>query len=182
MNKHLESVDDVRAQFIEKISDSMNAFGVSASVGRILGIIYMNEEPMTLDELSQESGMSKTRMSQVVREMIDMNIAERVYKKGVRKDLFQVEKDHYQTFITLFNDTWKKAVTRNRNFEQRVMDKLNHLENTSELTLEEEQATNELLVEIREWVDYLDWVRRIAEFFESGEIFKHVPRAGNEQR
>ncbi len=60
----------------------------------------MNRKPMTLNELSEATGMSKTRMSQVVREMTDANLAEKVFEKGVRKDLYDVERDYYQTFIS----------------------------------------------------------------------------------
>ncbi|WP_337969953.1 GbsR/MarR family transcriptional regulator [Virgibacillus salexigens] len=171
-----EQIENVKTQFIEKITDNMNAFGVSTSVGRVLGIIYMNRDPMTLDELSAETGMSKTRMSQVVREMIDMNIAERVFKKGVRKDLYQVEEDYYQTFISLFIFTWQKAINRSRNFEQRLIQKLDTLQLESDVAEEDEQAINELLHEIREWMDYYDWIQRVTEFFASGEIFEHVPK------
>ncbi|WP_085993369.1 GbsR/MarR family transcriptional regulator [Oceanobacillus senegalensis] len=176
MEHRHNSVDDVRTQFIEKITDNMNAFGVSTSVGRVLGIIYMNREPMTLDELSEETGMSKTRMSQVVREMQDLNIAERVFKKGVRKDLYQVEEDYYQTFISLFTSTWQKAINRSRSFEQKIMKRLDQLQDEKDLSPEDEQAVNELLAELKEWMDYYDWIRRVTDFFESGEIFKHVPK------
>ncbi|WP_255259708.1 GbsR/MarR family transcriptional regulator [Lentibacillus sp. CBA3610] len=171
-----EKIDEINTQFIEKITDNMNAFGAPTSVGRVLGIIYMNGEPMTLDELASETGMSKTRMSQVVREMIDMNIAERVFKKGVRKDLYQVEEDYYQTFISLFTSTWQRAIGRSRNFEQRLMKKINELKHEPELTEENEQAINELLAELHEWKEYYDWIRRVTDFFDSGEIFKHVPK------
>ncbi|RYG73111.1 GbsR/MarR family transcriptional regulator [Lentibacillus lipolyticus] len=176
MENNTERIDDVRTQFIEKITDNMNAFGAATSVGRVLGIIYMNREPMTLDDLSAETGMSKTRMSQVVREMIDMNIAERVFKKGVRKDLYQVEEDYYQTFISLFTSTWQKAINRSRHFEQRLMKMLNELQQQPDLTEEDEQAINELLAELHEWTEYYDWIRRVTYFFESGEIFEHVPK------
>lgn len=179
MKIHDERIEDVRTQFIEKITDNMNAFGVSTSVGRVLGIIYMNQKPMTLDELSEETGMSKTRMSQVVREMIDLDIAERVFKKGIRKDLFQVEEDYYQTFISLFTSTWHKAIKRSRTFEQRLLKTLDELQNVSGLTEEDEEAINELFHEMRDWMDYYDWIRRVTEFFESGEIFEHVPKKKN---
>lgn len=176
MTNPIENIEDVKAQFIDRISDSMNAFGVSTTVGRILGIIYLHGGPMTLDELSMETGMSKTRMSQVVREMVDMDMLERVFKKGVRKDLYQVDKDHYDTFISLFNSTWQKAITRNRSVEQRLKTKLNHIKDDPDLTEKNEEVINELLKEIQEWMDYHDWVRRVAEFFESGEIYNYVPK------
>src|SRR5699024_1511791 len=118
--------------------DNMQAFGVQGSLGQVLGTIYMNRGPMTLDELAEATGMSKTRMSQIVREMIDMNIAERVFKKNVRKDLFQVEHDYYDTFISIFTSAWKKAIDRNRHFEKRMEKKLRTLEEATTLTKEQE--------------------------------------------
>ena len=175
MTIHRENINEIRTQFIDRISDIMSTFGVSATVGRILGIIYLNREPMTLDELSAETGMSKTRMSQVVREMLDMDMLVRVFKKGVRKDLYQLEKDHYETFITLFNSSWQKAIMRNRSFEPRLKNRLKQIKESTELSIEEEKQVDDLLEELQEWMDYHDWIRRVAEFFESGEIFNHVP-------
>jgi len=171
-----ELIENIKTQFIEKITDNMNAFGVTTTVGRVLGIIYMNREPMTLDELTVETGMSKTRMSQIVREMIDMHIAKRIFKKGVRKDLYQVQEDYYETFISLFTSTWQKAINRSRKFEQQVMKNIERLKQGSVLTKREEYAMNELIMELQKWTEYYDWIRRVNEFFESGDIFKHVPK------
>jgi DNA-binding transcriptional regulator GbsR (MarR family) len=171
-----DQISDVKTEFIEKITDNMHSFGVSTTVGRVLGIIYMARKPMTLDELSAETGMSKTRMSQVVREMIDLNIAERVFRKGVRKDLYQVEQDYYQTFVSLFTSTWHKAINKNKYFEQKLQAKLETLQHEKTLTAEQEMAVNEILAEIRDWMDYYDWIHRLIDFFESGDIFKYVPK------
>lgn len=171
-----EIIEEIKTQFIEKITDNMNAFGAPTSIGRVLGIIYMHKEPMTLDQLAEETGMSKTRMSQLVREMMDINIAERVFKKGVRKDLYQVEEDYYETFISLFTATWQKAITRSRHFEKRLLTKVEKLRQDPTLTKENEAIMNDLLHELHEWTEYYDWIRRVNDLFESGEIFKHVPK------
>src|SRR5699024_10531409 len=161
MNSNQPQIADVKTEFIEKITDNMHSFGVSTTVGRVLGIIYMERKPMTLDELSEETGMSKTRMSQVVREMIDLNIAERVFRKGVRKDLYQVEQDYYQTFVSLFTSTWHKAINKNKHFEQKLQSKLEVLQVKENLSKADEQTINEILEEIREWMNYYDWIRRL---------------------
>ena len=59
-------------------------------------------------------------MSQVVREMVDLNIAEKVFEKGIRKDLYNVEQDYYQTFISLFISNWQKIIKKNRTFEKKL--------------------------------------------------------------
>ncbi|UOQ95332.1 GbsR/MarR family transcriptional regulator [Halobacillus shinanisalinarum] len=173
--KPFDKTREVEEQFVEKIADNMHTFGISTTVGRVLGTIYMNREPMTLDELSESLGMSKTRMSQVVREMLDLNIAEKAFKKGVRKDMYNVERDYYQTFISLFTSNWRKAISKSKMFEQKLQRELAEIEKTENLDEETEQKIDELLKETRIWLDYYDWINRLIEFFESGEVFKHVP-------
>ncbi|MDF9782191.1 DNA-binding transcriptional regulator GbsR (MarR family) [Bacillus velezensis] len=73
----LHVIEQAEDHLIERIAENMHTFGMPATVGRILGIIYMNRKPMTLTELSEATGMSKTRMSQAVREMLDVNLAEK---------------------------------------------------------------------------------------------------------
>ncbi|MFE7084630.1 GbsR/MarR family transcriptional regulator, partial [Priestia megaterium] len=41
---------------------------------------------------------------------------------------------------------------------------------------EAEEKINELLKELKDWLDYYNWISRLIEFFESEEIFKHVPK------
>lgn len=176
MANYSQLIEDKNHQFIEKIADNMHAFGVSETIGRVLGIIYMNGEPMTLDELSEATGMSKMRMSQVVREMIELGIAEKVFKKGVRKDLIQVEDNYYQTFISLFTSNWRKAVSKSRSFERRLKMDLQEMKANADDD-ESIQATQSLLKETDLWTEYYDWIDRLIEFFESGEVFKHVPKS-----
>ncbi|WP_251554284.1 GbsR/MarR family transcriptional regulator [Neobacillus muris] len=172
----LEKIKQIEDQFVEKIADNMHTYGVTPTVGRVLGIIYMNRRPMTLDELSEETGMSKTRMSQVVREMVDLNIAEKVFEKGVRKDLYNVEQDYYQTFVSLFTSNWQKAIQKNKMFEKKMSAELQAIRENEPINEEMEQKLNALLKETKEWMDYYQWLARLVEFFDSGEVFKHVPK------
>lgn len=181
MDELLHRIQESKAQFVDKIADNMHTFGVSETVGRVLGVIYMNREPMTLDQLSEATGMSKMRMSQVVREMIELNIAEKVFKKGVRKDLIQVESDYYQTFIALFTSNWRKAVNKSKMFERKMRDELLKIQSEEGFNEEIETALNELLKETKLWLDYYDWISRLILFFESGEIFNYVPKIEEER-
>ncbi|HET7580903.1 MAG TPA: GbsR/MarR family transcriptional regulator [Bacillales bacterium] len=176
----METLENAERQFVEKIADNMHTFGLPATVGRVLGTIYMNRNPMTLNELSEAIGMSKTRMSQVVREMMEYQIADKVYEKGVRKDLYTVEEDYYQTFISLFTSNWRKAIHKNRMFEQKIDRELAEIQDDQSLDAEAMEKLNEILAEKKEWLAYHDWINRVTEFFESGEIFKYVPKSEEE--
>ena len=173
MNAKLNQTEEF---FVDKIAENMSTYGVSTTVGRVLGIIYMNRKPMTLNELSEATGMSKTRMSQAVREMLELNIAEKVFEKGVRRDLYNVEQDYYQTFVSLFTSNWQKTINKNKLFEKKVKAELLLLLEQETLSADDEQKVNDLLKEAKEWVEYYQWLARLVEFFESGEIFNHVPK------
>lgn len=171
-----ENLHHIESIFVDKIADNMNTYGVSSTVGRVLGIIYMHRKPMTLSELSDATGMSKTRMSQVVREMVELNIAEKVFEKGMRKDLYNVEQDYYQTFVSLFTSNWQRAIQKNKHFEKKIKEELHDIAIKKELSQEDEMKINELLAEAKEWMEYYKWLANLVEFFESGEVFKHVPK------
>src|SRR5699024_12210948 len=104
---------------------------------------------------------------------IEINKSERLYKKRVRKDLYTVEEDYYYTFISLFTSTWQQSITRSRHFEKKQTDRLDELKKQN-LTDENAAERDELQEELDEWKEYFDWIRRVIEFFVSGEICTHV--------
>nr|WP_295970716.1 GbsR/MarR family transcriptional regulator [uncultured Bacillus sp.] len=158
------------------MAENMRTYGIPITVGRVLGIIYMNRSPMTLDQLSESTGMSKTRMSQVVREIIDFNIANKVFEKGVRKDRYTVEQDYYQTFISLFSSSWQKTIQKNKRTGRKIYQELTELQKAGNLDEIMRMKLNELLEETKKWLDYYEWIERLIEFFDSGEVFKYVPK------
>ena len=171
-----DKLTEIEELFIENISENMRTYGIPTTVGRVLGIIYMNRAPMTLDQLSESTGMSKTRMSQVVREMVDYNIANKVFEKGVRKDMYTVEQDYYQTFISLFTSSWQKAIQKNKRTGRKIYLELTEMQKSGNLDEASDMKVKELLEETKKWIDYYEWIEKVIDFFDSGEIFKHVPK------
>lgn len=126
--------------------------------------------------------MSKTRMSQVMRQMISLNIAEKEFVKGSRKEHYNVESDYVQTFISLFTTSWKEVITKNMAFERKLRDKLQDIEaemgsNPSADLLEKYQM---MAKELDDWTAYYTWIDRLVDVFETGEIFQLAPLHSNE--
>ncbi|MCY1106415.1 transcriptional regulator [Niallia circulans] len=174
----LDTIKKMEEQFVDRIAENMRTYGVSTTVGRVLGIIYMNRKPMTLEALSDETGMSKTRMSQVVREMLSLNVAHKVFEKGVRKDLYDVEKDYYQTFISIFVANWQAVIAKNRAVGKRIQNEVKRFmeAEADNLSADEMEQLNHLLKETEQWLHYYKWLDDLVDFFESGDVFHHVPK------
>lgn len=171
-----ERLENIHYRIIEQITANMKAYGVPSTVGRLMGTIYHNRKPMSLDEMTEELGMSKTRMSQAVRELTDLNLAEKVYEKGVRKDIYTVEQDYYQTFISLFSSNWLKVINKNQSLQQKLIVELTEIiedENSDSETIEK---AKQHLEETNEVLNFYHWLNHLVDFFQTHEVFKHVPK------
>lgn len=106
-----EKLDQLKEEVYNQIAENMNSYGFPSTIGLVMGIIYYERKPMTLEQLSERTGMSKTRMSQAVRQLIQLNLARKVFGQGTRKDLYTIEQDYYLTFLNLFTQNWRANVT-----------------------------------------------------------------------
>ena len=52
-----EKLEQARERVIEAISQNMNLYGVTESIGRLYGALYFQEGPLTLDEMLDADGI-----------------------------------------------------------------------------------------------------------------------------
>lgn len=77
----MEQLDKARERIIETIAQNIDLYGITPSAGRLYGMMYFHNDPLTLDDMKDELGMSKTSMSTSVRSLSDLKMVERVWKK-----------------------------------------------------------------------------------------------------
>jgi DNA-binding transcriptional regulator GbsR (MarR family) len=164
-----------REKVIHSIAQNMDLYGINSSMGRLYGTMLFQHEAMTLDEMTDALGMSKTSMSTGVRALLEIDMVQRTWKKGVRKDLYMVEEDWYKTFIELFTTRWRKGIEMN---EEEITEASQDLiELASSTTDEELKALIELdLNRLEHAMEYYDWLERLVKSFETGEIFTFIPK------
>ncbi|KHF38149.1 GbsR/MarR family transcriptional regulator [Halalkalibacter okhensis] len=171
----MEKLERARSRFIDSMAQNMNLYGITPSVGRLYGLLYFSEEPMTLDCMKDELGMSKTSMSTSVRQLQELKMVEKVWKKGIRKDLYQSIDDWYETFSDLFSVKWRSGVSVNINSLQKSLEELEELledEATSDEVKNEAMVDKEKLLHA---LEYYDWLNRLIDSIESKEIFNYIP-------
>lgn len=173
-NDH-EQYQDVKEQFIQSIAENMTLYGISPSIGRLYGILYFSDDPMTLDDMRNELGMSKTSMSTGVRSLFEMKMVEPVFRRGIRKDLYQVEDDWYKSFTALFSRKWRKATETN---VEEMLEAKEKLERIQKATTDGDLRgqIDDDLERLAYAQGYYEWLMRLVNVIESGEIFKYVPK------
>jgi len=176
-----EQLERVRERVIETIANNMNLYGVTDSIGRLYGMLYFHNQPMTLDEMKEELGMSKTSMSTSIRHLLELKMVEKVWKKGTRKDLYQAEEDWYQTFIDFFTIKWRSGVTMNMSAMTKAITELEKIMNDENVS---EDVKSEAMIDIEKMksaLEYYDWLNRVVDCFESGKIFDFIPKTGENE-
>ncbi|MCK0716384.1 GbsR/MarR family transcriptional regulator [Chromohalobacter sarecensis] len=170
-----QRLEEARDVMISALAQSMVAYGVTPSVGRIYAVLYFSASPLTLDDIKDEVAMSKASVSTGVRELIDTGMVVKVWKKGDRKDHYIAEKDFFKNFLSfmvkmlrLERGIINKAVEQTEPVMREIAD------HGTDSETREVAAKDQALVSGSK--AYLNWITQLANAMESGEIFEHFPR------
>ncbi|GAB3803941.1 GbsR/MarR family transcriptional regulator [Virgibacillus kimchii] len=179
MAGELDKLEETQDILISAIAQSMVAYGVSPSVGRIYGVLYFSDEPLTLDEIKEQVSMSKASVSNGVRELMDTEMVTKVWKKGQRKDHFIAEKDFLNNFLNYF----VKQIRLERSLIAKAIEQTE--DSIKEIAVNAKDAeAGELAKRDLELISntksYLDWLMRLANYFESKEVLEQIPKKNND--
>ncbi|SFM11533.1 DNA-binding transcriptional regulator GbsR, MarR family [Gracilibacillus orientalis] len=170
-----ELLEDAERAVINSIAETMDLYGVTASIGRLYATMYFKHDPLTLDDMKDDLGMSKPSMSTAVRKLQDINIVKKVWKKGSRKDLFIAEKNFFQYFSHFFGDKWEREAKLNLSSINYAIEKLQQVLHDEEIDEEMKQRAEQDLQQLEEYRSYCHWLERLTHSIESGEIFEFLP-------
>lgn len=169
-------LEKARERIIETIAQNIHLYGLTPSAGRQYGMMFYQNEPLTLDDMTEKLGMSKTSMSTSVRALSDLKLVERAWKKGVRKDLYHATDDWYQSFVDLFTIKWRRSVSLHMNAIKKSLAELELLANDSTISEELQTEVQNDMEKLHYIKNYFDWLDRLVDVFENQEIFNLVPR------
>ncbi|MCY9661656.1 GbsR/MarR family transcriptional regulator [Paenibacillus chondroitinus] len=169
-------IQKARKRIIESMGKNMELYGITQSIGHLYGLLFFQNKPMTLDEMREAMEMSKTSMSTGVRTLVDLKMVNKVWEKGSRKDLYEVEMDWFQTFSDYFSLKWRKALEINLSSLRKSKVELNQLSQQypDDTALQGILQTD--INKIDEAIRYYKWLDRLIDSFETEEIFNLVPK------
>jgi DNA-binding transcriptional regulator GbsR (MarR family) len=82
-----------RRKFIEAGGHTTQSFGFGRILGQLYALLYLSPEPLCLDDIAEELGVSKASVSTTVRQLESWSAVKRVWIKGDRKDYYEAETD-----------------------------------------------------------------------------------------
>jgi len=91
-----ENVRKARENFIQGLSRIAHFWGFPKAMGAIFGAVYLSSEPLTLDEIVQQVGVSKGAVSTNIRGLERLGIVHKQLRIGDRKDYYLAEMDFWK--------------------------------------------------------------------------------------
>lgn len=90
---------DAAEEFIEGMGRRFEEEGVPRIAGRMLGLMMVNEEPCSLDEMAEVLQVSKGSVSSNARLLEQWGVAERTTRPGDRRDYYQLAPDMHTRML-----------------------------------------------------------------------------------
>jgi DNA-binding transcriptional regulator GbsR (MarR family) len=144
------SLTTIKTDFTEGLSQISRFWGFPRGMGAIFAVLYLSPAPLSLDEIVQETGLTKGAVSTEIRSLARMGLVHRSTRLGDRKDYYEAEADFYAAVRSILKER------QNSEFDRAVRSVKETL-----TTMEENWVENE------EWNFVYERVQALQEFFDA---------------
>jgi len=105
-------LDTARDNFIQGMSRISHFWGFPKAMGAIYGVVYLSPEPVSLDELAEQVGISKGAVSTNARALERLGIVHKHLVLGDRKDYYVAEPDFWKAVKGVLREREKSEFSR----------------------------------------------------------------------
>jgi DNA-binding transcriptional regulator GbsR (MarR family) len=160
-----KSLPTIKQDFTEGLSQISRFWGFPKGMGAIFGVLYLSPTPLSLDEIVQETGITKGAVSTEIRDLARMGLVHRSSRLGDRKDYYEAEADFYAAIRSILKER------QNSEFDRAVRSVKETLTSMEENWVEDE-----------EWNFVYERVQALQEFFDAIDSLSkaviHLDRLG----
>ena len=97
-------LSQLKQDFTEGLSQISRFWGFPKGMGAIFAVLYISPTPLSLDEIVQQTGLTKGAISTEVRTLARMGLVHRSSKLADRKDYYEAESDFYKSIRSILKE------------------------------------------------------------------------------
>jgi DNA-binding transcriptional regulator GbsR (MarR family) len=153
-----EQLTQLKQDFTEGLSQISKFWGFPKGMGAIFAVLYLSPDALSLDELVEQTGLTKGAISTNVRALARMGLVRPSTKLGDRKDYYEAETDFYKSIRAILKER------KNSEFDTAVQSVRETLEKLESGVGVEDEAERQFLLErvraLQSFFDALDGLVR----------------------
>src|SRR5512147_240823 len=127
------SLAKIKEDFTQGLSQISRFWGFPKGMGAIFAVLYLSPTALSLDEIVQETGLTKGAISTEIRGLARMGLVHRSTKLGDRKDYYEAEADFYAAIQSILKER------QNSEFDRAVRSVKDTLETMEKNWVEDEE-------------------------------------------
>jgi DNA-binding transcriptional regulator GbsR (MarR family) len=89
---------DVEDQFIDLWDTMSSLWGISPTMARIHGLLYVTGAALSMDDIMDRLGISRGNVSMNLSKLVEWGLVRRVHKRGDRRDYYESLSDVWEMF------------------------------------------------------------------------------------
>lgn len=101
-------MDPRTSRFADRVAAVFEHDGLPPIAGRIFALLLLSEDPLSLDQLSEELGISKASASTNARLLAQFGLVEPVRRPGSRRDYYRTADDLFERSMARRLDQWRE--------------------------------------------------------------------------
>jgi DNA-binding transcriptional regulator GbsR (MarR family) len=114
----------LKQDFVESLSQISRFWGFPKGMGAIFAVLYLSPAPLALDEITEQTGLTKGAVSTEVRTLARMGLVHRSSKLGDRKDYYEAETDFYTSIRSILKERQNSEFDRALRGVREALEKL----------------------------------------------------------
>ena len=107
LRRRLEEVED---RFVDLWDTMSSLWGVSPTMARIHGQLYICGAALSMDDLMQRLGISRGNVSMNLSKLVEWGLVRRVHKRGDRRDYYESLADVWEMFTLVAQQRKRREI------------------------------------------------------------------------
>jgi DNA-binding transcriptional regulator GbsR (MarR family) len=160
--QRLQKVED---EFVELWNNMGSLWGISPTMARIHGLLYITGAALSMDDIMDKLAISRGNVSMNLSKLVEWGLVRRVHKRGDRKDYYESLSDVWEMFTLVANQRKRREIDPILSTLRRCKEELSP---EALGGLVEEPAAQEHIRRVNDLFKFLSLVESLAQrFFES---------------
>jgi DNA-binding transcriptional regulator GbsR (MarR family) len=107
LDRRLEHVED---RFVELWNNMGSLWGISPTMARIHGLLYINGSALSMDDIMARLAISRGNVSMNLSKLVEWGLVRRVHRRGDRKEYYESLADVWEMFTLVANQRKRREI------------------------------------------------------------------------
>ena len=149
-----DPAENARTSFIDGMGSVGEFWGIAPAMGRIWGVLYLNQDPLTMDGVVTAVGITKGHASTNLRALLRLGLITKSWRPGDRKEYYNPQADLWDFARSILKERQKQEFDQALASTRKALAVLEA--NRTRIPIEEYRFLKERLEAIRDFHGTID--------------------------